>query len=203
MFVLWYKMSVIDVCVVVQDASDWCLRCGTRCQWLIIDWYCGLRYNMSMFVLWYSVIDWCWYCGTSCQWLILVLCFKVSYVNVCIAQDVIDVCVVVQDDNDWYWLTNCDFVVWFSLLLSCFLYSAPSSGFVLEVRTLQVFHYYYCYYYYYYYYWSCGTRCHWMMVALGYKMSLTDVGIVVQDVTDWCWHCGTRCNWMMALWYKI
>ena len=44
------------------------------------------------------------------------------------------------------WLTKCDFALWFSLLSSCFLYSAPSSGFVLEVRALQVFHYYYDYY---------------------------------------------------------
>ena len=40
-------------------------------------------------------------------------------------------------------LAKCDFALWFSLLFSCFLYSAPSSGFVLEVRVLQVFHYYY------------------------------------------------------------
>ena len=44
------------------------------------------------------------------------------------------------------WLTKCDFALWFSLLFSCFLYSAPSSGFVLEVCALQVFHYYYYYY---------------------------------------------------------
>ena len=47
------------------------------------------------------------------------------------------------------WLTKCDCALWFLLLFSCFLYSAPSSGFVLEVRALQLFHY--CYYYYYYY----------------------------------------------------
>ena len=43
----------------------------------------------------------------------------------------------VQFSSRWY------------LLFGCFLYSAPSSGFVLEVRALQVFHYYYYYCYYY------------------------------------------------------
>ena len=45
------------------------------------------------------------------------------------------------------WLIKCDFALWFSLF-SCFLYSALSSGFVLVVRALQVFHYYYYYYYF-------------------------------------------------------
>ena len=36
-------------------------------------------------------------------------------------------------------ITNCDFALWFSLLLSCFLYSAPSSGFMLEVRAIALY----------------------------------------------------------------
>ena len=35
------------------------------------------------------------------------------------------------------------FAAWFSLLLSCFLFSVARSGFVLKVRALQVLHYYY------------------------------------------------------------
>ena len=37
------------------------------------------------------------------------------------------------------WLTKCDFALWFSLLFSWFLYSAPITGFVLDVHALQVF----------------------------------------------------------------